>query len=299
MNTDNRLQNQPDRTDRPDYGDRRAMRRERHLSARRRRRFLLLAVLILFVAGAAGAVAFKRFLSGRTGPDAVTYRVTLPEGMRNTLVASRISEATEDSITVDEFEDAVLNGTYRYRFLKDTNGNLEGFLFPDTYEVTSETAAGDFIDVMLQQYERMTSGLDWSRADELGLSEYEILIVASIIEREVKLDEERPLVASVIYNRLRQGMRLQLCSTVEYALGYNKEVLTTSDTRIDSPYNTYRIDGLPPGPISNPGIKAIEAALHPADTDYLFFVLTGRDGKHSFASSLDEFNRLVEEANSR
>ena len=118
----------------------------------------------------------------------------------------------------------------------------------------------------------------------------EIIVIASIIERECKVDSERPLVASVIYNRLDKGMALQMCSTVQYVLGKQKEVLTIADTKIESPYNTYINAGLPPGPIASPGMAAIKAALAPADTDYLYFVVSEKlDGTSNFSATYDKF----------
>jgi UPF0755 protein len=121
---------------------------------------------------------------------------------------------------------------------------------------------------------------------------YDVVIIASLIEREVREDEERPLVASVVYNRLEQGMKLEFCSTVQYILGEPQAVLSIADTRIESPYNTYLNPGLPPGPICSPGEAAIKGALNPEDTDYLYFVLKSKDAKtHNFAATYEEFLR--------
>ena len=121
-----------------------------------------------------------------------------------------------------------------------------------------------------------------------------MITLASIIEREIKVDDERPLAASVFYNRIAQGMRLQSCATVQFILGERKAKLTNEETQIDSPYNTYINEGLPPAPIASPGMKSIEAAINPAQTDYLFFVLTGDDGSHTFTSTYEDHLKAKE-----
>lgn len=146
------------------------------------------------------------------------------------------------------------------------------------------------IKVMLDQFEKQPYKVYAESGSSYSLND--IITVASIIERECKVDEERPLVASVIYNRLAKGMPLQMCSTVQYVLGKQKEVLTYADTRIESPYNTYTNTGLPPGPICSPGLAAIKAALNPADTDYLYFVLSEKlDGTSNFSSDYAQFEK--------
>ena len=131
--------------------------------------------------------------------------------------------------------------------------------------------------------------MDTAGAEERGLDLHELVTVASMIEREARVAEERELISSVIYNRLDQGMRLEIDATIEYVLPGNRFRLRNSDLEIDSPYNTYRNAGLPPGPISNPGLASLQAAAAPADTDYLYYVLTGTDGSHTFATNVDDF----------
>lgn len=124
----------------------------------------------------------------------------------------------------------------------------------------------------------------------MGYSLNEIMVIASIIERETQVDEERGKVSSVIYNRLKEGMPLQMCSTVQYILGEQKEILSNADTQIESPYNTYINQGLPPGPICCPGLASIEAALYPDETDYLYFVVSDKlDGTQKFSSDYNQF----------
>jgi UPF0755 protein len=212
--------------------------------------------------------------------------------------AERFSTATRGSITAAGFEEAAGSGGYGYSFLEGVpEGNLEGYLFPNTYEVTSLTTARQAINMMLRSFARETRDLDWDKAASPGLSRHQAVITASIIEKEVKFADERPLVASVVYNRLGKSMRLGMCSTVIYALGEWKPELTEKDTQVDSPYNTYRIDGLPPGPICSPGYESLSAALNPSATDYLFFLVTSQDGHHSFTADYAQFEKWKAERN--
>jgi len=179
--------------------------------------------------------------------------------------------------------------------LKDAGGNLEGFLFPKTYTVTGKTSARALVNMMLSQYRKETKGLDWARATARGISQYQTLIIASLIEKEARLPEERPVIASVIYNRLNAAMKLQIDATVQYALGKWKQALSYKDLEVDSPYNTYKIKGLPPAPICSPGYESIRAALYPATTNYLYYILTSPEGRHSFTNDYQQFLRWKEE----
>ena len=143
---------------------------------------------------------------------------------------------------------------------------------------------------MLDQFEKQPYKVYAESGSSYSLND--IITVASIIERECKVDEERPLVASVIYNRLAKGMPLQMCSTVQYILGKAKPVLSVADTKIDSPYNTYIHSGLPKGPICSPGEASIKAALYPAKTNYMYFVVSEKlDGSHNFSKSYSKFEK--------
>jgi UPF0755 protein len=182
----------------------------------------------------------------------------------------------------------------------DATRSLEGFLSPNTYRFMPDATAQDVIAAMLADF---TTRFDQSyrdRARELGLTPYEVVIIASIVEREAVVAEERPTIAAVFLNRVRLGMRLEADPTVQYAIGYQeaegrwwKTPLLLSDLRdTDSPYNTYMYAGLPPGPICSPGFAAIEAVLWPEDVDYLYFVARG-DGSHAFSRTFDEHLRNV------
>jgi UPF0755 protein len=224
-------------------------------------------------------------------------RLTIPEGFTLEQTAERVAEA--GTCTAEEFLNETQNGTFDFeydKYMATGSQRYEGFLYPDTYEIYVNESAHSIIQRMLTRFEEIYSeeaeGSDMTSKYDM----FDLITAASIIEREVKLDEERPLVASVIYNRLDKGMKLQMCSTVQYALGTPKARLLYSDLEIDSPYNTYKRDGLPAGPISSPGQASINAALHPADTDYLYFVLTSEgSGKHNFAATGDDFSSYKDE----
>jgi peptidoglycan lytic transglycosylase G len=267
--------------------------------ARRRRKFAVISAASIIVVAClvVGAWLVYRRIDDRPPPLTV-YKVTLPEGLTLKQTSGKVEEATRGNISAEEFDAATRAGGYDYDYLQGAGGNLEGFLFPKTYEVTSSSSARSLVNKLLRQFGIETEELEWDRAKALGVTPYQIVVIASIIEKEAKVPGDRPLVASVIYNRLGKGMKLGMCSTVQYALGEPKPVLTNEDLEIDSPYNTYKIDGLPPAPICNPGFESIRAALYPASTDYLYFILTGDDGSHSFTSDYQQFLRWKEEQNS-
>jgi len=226
------------------------------------------------------------------GPVIRYTRVTIPEGWRVDQVAARLAEKA--GISEREFlaladgggaefaaEHPYLAGAYR--------GSLEGFLFPKTYMIEEGASARDVIEMMLDQFDKEIASVGVAGARKAGYTLPELVTMASIVERETKLAKERPLVSSVIYNRLDDRMRLDMCSTVEYVLKEHKLRLSYADLEIDSPYNTYKHAGLPPGPIASPGLASLKAAAAPADTEYLYYVLTGKDGSHTFARNSAEF----------
>ncbi|MFZ5647902.1 MAG: endolytic transglycosylase MltG [Bacillota bacterium] len=181
---------------------------------------------------------------------------------------------------------------YKNEFIKKIppDEGLEGYLFPDTYYIGSGTAEEEIIGMMLNRFESEIKSLDYERkAGERNLTLHEALTIASMIEGEAAVNEERPVIASVIYNRLRLGMPLQIDATVKYALGGQPKKIYYKDLEVNSPYNTYRVSGLPPGPINSPGRASLLAVLEPADTDYLYYVAKP-DGTHAFSSSLEGHN---------
>ena len=230
-----------------------------------------------------------------------TYRetvwVTIPEGY----TAQQIAEAMEEKkvCTAQDFLDAVANGEFDYDFLPETNENvkvrLEGYLFPDTYQFYVDDDPVNVIKKFLNNFEvRFTDKLV-RRSEDRGLSMNEIITIASMIEREAKRDSERPVVASVIFNRLNNSSSfpyLQIDATVAYVVG---RAPTSEDLELDDPYNTYVSRGLPPGAICNPGIDAITAVLYPEDTDYYYYVARA-DGSHIFSRTYEEHLRAIETA---
>ncbi len=171
--------------------------------------------------------------------------------------------------------------------------SLEGYLFPETYRVSKGMKEEEIIKLMISQFNKAVTEENRKRAKELGFTFRQIIILASIVEKETSAPEERTLISAVFHNRLKAKRPLQADPTVIYALGKAFDGdLKKEHLRIDTPYNTYRYRGLPPGPIGNPGREAIQAVLHPADVNYLYFV-SRNDGTHVFSSSLEEHNRAV------
>lgn len=167
---------------------------------------------------------------------------------------------------------------------------MEGFLFPDTYAFKEGITPNEVIETMINQFNNKIDEVMAGREDNI----YDIITMASIVEKEAAISEERPVIASVFYNRLNGGIKFQSCATVLYALGDHRDKLYENDLTIESPYNTYIVDGYPEGPICSPGLEAIKAALNPSDTNYIYFV-SNNDGSHFFTDNYDEFLRVKEE----
>lgn len=163
----------------------------------------------------------------------------------------------------------------------------EGFVFPDTYKVAAGASEEQLAKMMVSQFNSQFTSEMRQQAAEQGLSVREVVILAALVEKEAQVAKERPIIAAVFLSRLKIGMPLQSCATIQYILGYPKPELTVQDTEIPSPYNTYLNMGLPPGPIASPGLAAIKAVLAPADTDYLYFV-ANKDGSHVFSRTYEE-----------
>ena len=227
------------------------------------------------------------------GNLADTKSFTIPEGYNIIQMAKALEAA--GICTADDFYYEVESGEFNYSFLIDCppgRERLEGFLYPETYEIYSDATAHDVVNIMLAQFDMLFQSDYYDRAASLGMSVREIVTLGSIVEREAVQPYERPIMAGVFYNRLEQGMRLESCATIQYILGEPKQFLTNADTQIPSPYNTYLNEGLPPGPICNPRIASIEAALYPDDNDFIFFVLSpDLDGSHRFSADYNEFLR--------
>lgn len=219
--------------------------------------------------------------------------LTIPEGFNIEDIAARVEE--KGICSKDEFLNAVKSYPLP-SYVKDNSDkryNLEGFLFPDTYNFEIGVEPQYIIKTMIKRFEEVwneiTQGLD-IKEDNIE----NIINVASIIEKEARVDEDRPLIASVIYNRLKQNMPLQIDATVIYAHGYYIENVRNRHLAIESKYNTYLHKGLPVGPICNPGAPSIKAALHPSDTNYLFYLLAS-DDEHYFTDNYDDFLKKKQE----
>ena len=225
--------------------------------------------------------------------NANTVTITIPEGFTIDDIAVRVSE--NGICTKDEFLSAVKNYPLP-SYVKDDPDkryNLEGFLFPDTYNFDAGVKPEYIIETMIKRFEEIWSKV--STGFNIKSEDIEkVITVASIIEKEARVDKDRPLVASVIYNRLAQDMPLQIDATVIYAHGYYIENVRNRHLAIESKYNTYLHDGLPVGPICNPGVASIEAALNPAKTDYLFYLLES-DNEHYFTNNYDDFLKKKQE----
>lgn len=214
------------------------------------------------------------------------HRVTIPEGFTIRQIAEALAGA--GVARADRFiELATRRGRSFARPSMRSIDSLEGYLFPDTYHLPRSLDEEAVIGVMLDRFEAAVGPAVRDAAHARGLTLHELVTVASMVEREAQVPAERPVIAGVIYNRLARGMRLEIDATVLYALGRHKDRVTFADLGVDSPYNTYRREGLPPGPIASPGLAAITAAATPADVPYLFYVLKP-DGGHHFSRTLAE-----------
>ena len=239
-----------------------------------------------FARGAESEMILEKLTAGDAAP---TLAVTIPEGLSLEETAQEV--AGQSGVSAAEFEEAARRTDYGYGFLEDPAiKTTEGFLFPKQYEFEKGAKAPQMVTRMLEQYLMETQTLDISSAKErLNMSEYELVIVASLIEKEAARSEERPLVASVIYNRIRKDMPLQIDASVHYALDKQGEELSLADLKVNSPYNTYENTGLPPGPICSPSRDSLEAAMNPAETDYLYYVLKANGDEHVFTSNYQAF----------
>lgn len=218
-------------------------------------------------------------MNGGTG---IINRVTIPEGFtiaQITPVLVRALNADTDSI------DAVVHDSALRARLGDPAATLEGYLFPDTYVFAPGTTARQAVTEMVKRFEREWKPDYTTQAQQLGYTRHQIVTMASIVEKEARVPEERPVIAAVYYNRLKDGMLLQADPTVQFALGHHTERVLYRDLTVDSPYNTYLHPGLPPGPIASPGGASLLAALRPANVPFLYFV-AAPDGHHEFRATM-------------
>ena len=223
--------------------------------------------------------------------DVIKYEVTVPPGANLYDVAKLLEEknlATAEAFLATATSSAVLGR------LDIPGESAEGYLFPDSYILVKPVTPGEILEFMVRQFRRKVPPDAEKRAKEAGLSLHQVVTIASIIEKETGVEEEKPIVSAVIRRRLALGMPLQMDPTVIYGMKRFDGTVTRKDLRTAGPYNTYLNRGLPPGPIANPGAAALVAALNPSKEDYLFFV-SRNDGSHTFSRTLPEHNRAVEE----
>ncbi|MCF8009787.1 MAG: endolytic transglycosylase MltG [Clostridiales bacterium] len=220
-----------------------------------------------------------------------TIKYTIPEGYTLEQIGKLLEK--KGLVELDKFKKAANRGDFDYPFLEDITegpGRMEGYLFPDTYQVTNSYSEKEIINIMLERFQEVTEKMNFSRRSQnIDLSFREAVTIASMVEEEAKVDPERPVIAGVILNRLYKGQLLQIDATVQYALGEHHAKLYNKDLKVDSPYNTYKYPGLPPGPISSPGKNSLQAVLEAQKTNYLYYVARP-DGTHAFAETLHQHN---------
>ncbi len=225
---------------------------------------------------------------------------TVIEGWTIDRILKELEAQTE--FTRSDFERGLTSGAVTSPLLPPITDDVdeirrwEGLLFPAKYPITVNATPESILSQMTSEMTTRLQSIDWSRTDSLSISRYDALIIASLIEREAGIDADRRLISSVIHNRLALTMRLQIDATIVYALGGVNGQVTAADLKVESPYNTYRIDGLPPTPIGTMSIASLEAAVRPATTEYLFYVVGNKDGSHLFAETYEEHQENVRAA---
>lgn len=230
------------------------------------------------------------------GDQRESTQFTIPEGYSIEMMASKLE--SENICSASDFLEAVQATDYDFDFIStipdDSNikYKLQGFLFPDTYSIFEDATAHDIVNMMLSRFDSIYTDEMKAKAEEMGYSTFEIVTIGSIIEREAKLDEERPTISGVIYNRLNINMKLQMCPTVLYAITdgmYDVNQVLYADLEVDSPYNTYMYEGLPVGPICSPGQSTLEAACNPEEHNYYFYHTDDETkGNHIFSETYEE-----------
>jgi UPF0755 protein len=278
---------------------------ERGQIARRR---VVAAVLLVGFLGLAAWLGVSAFGDSGTeapppattvaAPKPVILRVVFPEGFNRKEMVKRVAEVRQIAKTKRKVTPKLSGNAYAKAsraaavpaaFRKDAKG-IEGFLFPATYEFTPKTTGAQLVDNQIEHFESNWSKVDLAAAEKKNLTPYDVLIIASMVEKETIAPDERPKVAAVIYNRLKAGMPLGIDATIRYGLDVpGTKALRVSQLESDSPYNTRNRTGLPPTPIANPGLASMQAAAHPAKVDYLFFVRKPDRVHHFFTKSESEF----------
>lgn len=236
----------------------------------------------------------EKFAKGEVYMETFTF--TIPEGLTVPQIANLLAD--KGYVNKEAFLKEVNEGRFDYEFLKEIPANqdrkyrLEGYLFPETYEMKKGATEHEIIDRMLKQFDSVISDEWRSELKKRNMTLDQAVILASIVEREAVLDDERPIIAGVFYNRMNNDWLLQSCATVQYVLDKHRDVITYADLEVESPYNTYKHEGLPPGPIANPGKASLQAVIYPDQNDYFFFV-TKKDGSngHLFSKTYEEHKK--------
>ena len=234
-----------------------------------------------------GGMSTWRVLEELERPEDVMIEVTIKEGLRRESTVKVLADALDLDLQ------KLLQITSDPKFCRKVGvdaGTLEGYLFPETYRFSVAMEEEDVVDMMVKHFFKIFDSNMIDRTRELGLTVHEAVSLASIVEGEAQLNDERPMITAVYHNRLKRNMRLQADPTVQYAISDGPRRLFYRDYHVDSPYNTYRHRGLPPGPILSPGEASLDSALYPADVAYLYFVARG-DGSHVFSRTAKEHER--------
>ena len=237
----------------------------------------------------------RDMLAKLTSGKTEAARLVIPEGYTVWQIAKTV--AAMGKVSEEDFLAAARDRERLYPYMKShrkVTFPAEGFLFPDTYFVPANATAGDIVDMMLKNFDDHLSDDMKRKIDEENLSIYQFVTLASLVEKEAKYEKDRPLIAAVFLNRLGKGMKLQSDASISYAMGNHKAAYSLAETKYDSPYNTYMYEGLPPGPIGNPGMDCMNAVLNAPHVPYLYFVADG-DGHNYFATTYEEHMKNVEE----
>jgi UPF0755 protein len=267
------------------------------MSPKRNRRspwgILLAAIAVLAAIGLA-VVAYVYLTRDEPPPPEPlrTITATIPEGYSR----AQTAELARELKLKGDYEKATIRS--RYLDPAEFGGahakNLEGFLFPDTFELDAQAPVSDLVQDQLEDFKRRIAGVDMSYAKSKNLTVYDVITIASMVEKEAQLESERKLISAVIYNRLRDGIPLGIDATIRYAENNWTRPLRVSELERDGPYNTRLRRGLPPTPIGNPGLASLRAAAHPSSKGYLFYVRKpGKSGEHAFSSTDAQFERDV------
>ena len=232
------------------------------------------------------------------GPRIRFAKLLIPEGFSLDEIAAAVGRLPGHD--AGRFLQLARSGAVRSRWQPPGVSSLEGLLFPDTYLVTDKEDEMAVLSRLIRRFDEVAGQIGLGQRHlPAGMSPYQAVVAASLVEGEAKVPEDRPLIASVIENRLERGMKLQVDATVLYALGHHQSRVLFKDLEVDSPYNTYKVDGLPPTPIGSPGRASLEAVIDPANEEYIYYVLFDKNGKHAFAKTAAEFDRLKAEARRR